>query len=156
MNHFNLKGKTALITGASSGLGAHFAKVLAAEGAHVVLAARRTDKLEQQVAMIQAAGGSASAIALDVNDAANVSAALATLESTGGFDILVNNAGVGTEPKKFIDTTEDDWRFVMETNLNGVWRMAYGLRNNALLDRGGSTWKYCQHRFDLWAPYWRT
>lgn len=125
MSHFRLTGKRALVTGASSGLGAHFAKVLAAEGAHVILAARRAAQLEEQVQAIRSAGGQASAIALDVNDAAAVPSAIAAANAQGGgLDILINNAGVADEPKKFLDTGEDDWQRVMDTNLDGAWRVA--------------------------------
>ena len=67
-DYFELKGKTALITGASSGLGAHFAGVLASEGVHVIIAARRADRLAEQLQLIRAQGGSARAVAMDVTD----------------------------------------------------------------------------------------
>lgn len=125
MSPFRLDGKTALVTGASSGLGAHFAQVLAAEGAHVVLAARRAALLEEQVQAIRATGGQASAVPLDVNDASGVPAAFDALVAACGVpDILINNAGIAGEPKKFLDTDEDDWQRVIDTNLNGAWRVA--------------------------------
>jgi len=125
MSYFRLDGRSALVTGASSGLGAHFARVLAAEGAQVILAARRAALLEEQVQAIRAAGGQARALALDVNDAAGVQAVFEALAADGGLpDILINNAGVAGEPKKFLDTGEDDWQQVIETNLNGAWRVA--------------------------------
>lgn len=125
MNYFNLNGKVSLITGASSGLGVHFANVLANEGATVILAARRTDKLATAVDAIREAGGKAFAIPMDVSNAESVANAFATIQSEhGGVDILVNNAGVADDPKKFLDTTEEDWNWVMETNLTGAWRVA--------------------------------
>lgn len=125
MNYFNLSGKVSLITGASSGLGVHFANVLANEGATVILAARRTDKLATAVETIRKNGGKAFAIPMDVSNAESVTDAFAAIQSEhGGVDVLVNNAGVADDPKKFLDTTEEDWNWVMETNLTGAWRVA--------------------------------
>src|SRR5581483_2217177 len=124
-DHFNLAGKIALVTGASSGLGAHFARVLSGEGAHVILAARREAMLEEEAASIRLAGREATTIALDVCDPAAVTAAFARLRSDGKFpDILINNAGVASGPKAFLETTENDWHWVVDTNLNGAWRVA--------------------------------
>jgi NAD(P)-dependent dehydrogenase (short-subunit alcohol dehydrogenase family) len=118
---FRLDDKTVLITGASSGLGAHFAHLLATHGARVVLAARRLSALENEVAAINAAGGQARAVTMDVTDPASVKAAY---DAAGPIDVLINNAGVAGDPKKFLDTGEDDWRFVVDTNLSGAWRVA--------------------------------
>jgi len=124
-NYFNLDNKIALITGASSGLGVHFARVLAAEGAVVILAARRAEKLADEVAAIRAEGGRAFAIPMDVTSPSSVGDAFAAIaENHGGVDILVNNAGVADETKKFLDTGEEDWQWVMDTNLDGAWRVA--------------------------------
>lgn len=124
-NYFNIAGRVALVTGASSGLGVHFANVLAAEGATVILAARRAGNLADEVEAIRAKGGSASAVTLDVTSADSVEAAFATLEEAHGpLDILVNNAGVAGDPLKFLDTREEDWQGIVETNLNGAWRVA--------------------------------
>ncbi|HEX2590113.1 MAG TPA: SDR family NAD(P)-dependent oxidoreductase [Rhizomicrobium sp.] len=91
----DLKGQTALVTGASSGLGLRFAKVLAACGAKVALAARRTDKLDAVVADITKAGGTAKAFALDVADAAQLKAIVPAVEAAlGPVSILINNAGI--------------------------------------------------------------
>ncbi len=122
---FGIEGKIALITGASGGLGAHFAKVLAEHGAHVVLAARRTDKLQEQINLIKADGGHARSIELDVTSNDSVTAAFADIYATEKrLDILVNNAGVGDDPKKFLNTEEEDWSWQMQTNLDGAWRVA--------------------------------
>jgi len=123
--YFNLTGKIALITGASSGLGAHFAKVLASEGAIVILAARREAQLAQQVQAIQQAGGQAHGVTMDVCDSSSVEKAFAAaMKLTGPIDILINNAGVASEPKSFINTDEQDWAWVVDTNLTGAWRVA--------------------------------
>jgi NAD(P)-dependent dehydrogenase (short-subunit alcohol dehydrogenase family) len=125
MQTFRLDHKTALVTGASSGLGAHFARTLSAQGARVILAARRETLLEEQVRAIRQTGGEAFAISLDVNDVGSVDRAFARIrDEFGGCDILINNAGVATEPKRFLDTSEDDWRFQIDTNLTGAWRVA--------------------------------
>ena len=113
-NLLDLSGKTALVTGASGGLGKHFASTLARHGAHVVLAARRADKLADAVAEIEQAGGKALAVDMDVTSRESVIAAL---------DILVNNAGVsGT--KRPLDYTDEDWDWVVGTNLKGAWVVA--------------------------------
>src|SRR6056300_238959 len=107
---FEIEGKIALITGASGGLGAHFAQVLAEHGAHVILAARRADKLQEQIKVIKAQGGHARAIELDVTSNDSVNAAFTNIQSSEKrLDILVNNAGVGDDPKKFLNTEEEDW-----------------------------------------------
>jgi NADPH:quinone reductase-like Zn-dependent oxidoreductase len=88
----DLVGKTALVTGASGGLGVHFARTLAAHGVSVTLTARRLDALEVAAADITAAGGVVRTLAMDVTDQGSVSAALAASDKP--FDILVNNAGI--------------------------------------------------------------
>lgn len=123
-DRFSLATRTALVTGASGGLGAHFAQTLAQAGAHVVLAARRSDKLVEHVDRIQAQGGSAEAIALDVTDTASVVAAFDALAAQGRLpDIAVNNAGIVGEHLA-LETSDDEWQRVIDTNLNGAWRVA--------------------------------
>ncbi|KAB2913444.1 MAG: glucose 1-dehydrogenase [Hyphomicrobiaceae bacterium] len=120
---FSLDGKTALVTGASSGLGEHFARTLAQAGAKVVLAARRVDRLEKLAAELNTAGRRAVAVALDVTDAASVAAAFDAAESgLGPIGILVNNAGVPSG-SYFLKTGEEEWRSVMAVNLDGVFRV---------------------------------
>lgn len=93
-----LTGKVAVVTGASGGLGAHFAKLLAANGAAVAVTARRVDKIQAIADGINAAGGKALALALDVGDAHAIGPALDRVQAElGGLDILVNNAGIGGE-----------------------------------------------------------
>ena len=100
---FDLGGKTALVTGASGGLGLHFAGVLARAGAHVTLAARRVAALEAGVAALRDAGHAAAAVALDVTDVASVAATMAA-----PYDIVVNNAGIALDGPA-LQTSEDDW-----------------------------------------------
>ncbi len=121
---FDLSGQVALVTGASSGLGAHFAKVLANAGAYVVLGARRVDRLEALVAEIERSGGRALATEMDVNDGGSVQAAFdAAQEAFGVVSVLINNAGVA-RPSRFLDGDEAAWDFTMDTNLKAVWRVS--------------------------------
>jgi len=119
---FDVTGKVALVTGASSG--AHFAKLLAQHGAKVVVAARRTDRLESLVSQIRADGGQAYAVALDVTDSDSVKAAFDGAEQAFGVvEILSNNAGVA-DAKMAVDIDEKSWDFVLDTNLKGMWLAA--------------------------------
>jgi NAD(P)-dependent dehydrogenase (short-subunit alcohol dehydrogenase family) len=118
---FDLTGKTALVTGASSGLGARFATVLADNGAHVVLVARRVERLEKLRASIEAAGGTASVVALDVTAFDAIDPAIAAAEAEAGpIDILVNNSGVSTT-QRLLDVTPADFDFVFDTNVKGAF-----------------------------------
>lgn len=119
---FDLSGKTALVTGASSGLGTHFARCLGAAGASVVLAARRADRLRSLQAELSAGNVTAKAIDLDVQSAESISSAL---DAAGEFDILVNNAGISIV-KPALEMPEQDWDAVVDTNLRGAWLMAQG------------------------------
>lgn len=120
----NFEGKVALITGASSGLGARFAKVLAMAGAQVVLASRRIDRLKELRAEIEAEGGAAHVVALDVTDYASIKSAIAHAETEAGpIDILINNSGVSTQ-QKLVDVTPEDYSFVMDTNQRGSFFVA--------------------------------
>ena len=119
---FSLAGKVALMTGASSGIGRHLAKTLAAAGAKVIVAARRVDKLEELVKEIEAMGGAqAHAVALDVSNAESVRHCFDQIETlVGAADIIISNAGT-TVAKPLLDQTEEDWDQVIDTNLKGVW-----------------------------------
>ncbi len=120
----DLGGKTALVTGASSGLGKRFAMILAQQGARVVLASRRTDRLKELRAEIEAAGGSAYVVAMDVTDIPSIRSALTQAEADcGPIDILVNNSGVSTTIK-LVDVTVEDYDFVFNTNTKGAFFVA--------------------------------
>lgn len=121
---YDLSGKTALVSGASSGIGRHLAKVLAKAGARVAIAARRTDALAELADEISAGGGRAMPVRLDVGDAASVREAVACTETElGGLSILVNNAGVAVT-KPLFEQEEADWDKVIDTNLKGAWLMS--------------------------------
>jgi len=121
---FELNGKIALVTGASSGLGARFARVLADNGAEVVLASRRIERLKELRAEIEAGGGAAHAVALDVTDPDSIREAVARAEAEAGpIDILVNNSGVSTT-QRLVDVTPADYDFVFDTNTRGAFFVA--------------------------------
>src|SRR5262245_39064947 len=123
-DRFSLTGRTALVTGASSGLGRYFATVLAAAGAKVALAARRQDRLEELTGLILERGGQAAAVVLDVTKPAAIGPAFDAAEAAlGPVTILVNNAGVPSGAW-FTRLTEAEWRGVMDVNLDGVFRVA--------------------------------
>lgn len=118
----SLYDKTVLVTGASSGLGAHFARLAADAGAKVVLAARRENALARHVETIIARGGIAEAVALDVSDATSVQRLWSTL---GAVDVVINNAGIAIG-KAALDHDADDWDRVFNTNLRGAFLVAAG------------------------------
>ena len=136
---FDLTGRTALVTGASSGLGRHFAHVLARAGAKVALAAGRSERLNEAVKEIEAAGGEALAVELDVTDPAVLAPAFSSAEEAlGPVTILVNAAGVPSS-SFFADMSEEEWRGVMDVNLDGVFRTAgEGARRMKANGKGGS------------------
>ena len=121
---FDLAGKTALVTGASSGLGRHFATTLAAHGAAVAVAARRTERLQSLVAAIEAAAGRAVAVAMDVTDGNSIRRGFEVAGAAlGPIEIVVNNAGIGIA-KPSLELPEEDWDEVVATNLRGAWLVA--------------------------------
>jgi NAD(P)-dependent dehydrogenase (short-subunit alcohol dehydrogenase family) len=138
-DRFSLDGKTALVTGASSGLGLHFAHVLAGAGAKVALAARRLERLRQVEGEIAAAGGKAFAVALDVTDRQSIAKGFDAAEAAlGPIDILVNNAGVPAG-SYFLEMSEEEWRGVLDVNLDGVFRVGQeAARRMAARREGGS------------------
>jgi NAD(P)-dependent dehydrogenase (short-subunit alcohol dehydrogenase family) len=121
---FDIAGEVALVTGASSGIGEHFARVLANAGAKVVLAARRADRLAALAGEIEADGGECLALTCDVTKQSSIAAAIAAAEDRlGPLSILVNNAGVVVS-KPLFEHTEEDWDYVVDTNLKGAWLAA--------------------------------
>jgi NAD(P)-dependent dehydrogenase (short-subunit alcohol dehydrogenase family) len=136
LDRFRLDGKTVAITGASSGFGHHFAGVLAAAGARVVLGARRTEKIDARVAELRGAGVQALGAALDVLDPASLARFLdAAWDEYGSLDVLVNNAGIEPGPKTYAMIDEADWDSVLDTNLKSVW-LASKLYTERAIARG--------------------
>ncbi|MCZ6592958.1 MAG: glucose 1-dehydrogenase [Alphaproteobacteria bacterium] len=121
---FDLDGQVAIVTGASSGLGAHFAETLAKAGAKVAIGARRVDRLAALAEQIADSDGRALPIELDVTDAGSVAEAIRIAEEElGPISVLVNNAGIPSAGRA-IEMPEDEWDRVLDTNLKGAWLMA--------------------------------
>lgn len=135
----DLSGKTALVTGASSGLGAHFAGILAEAGANVAMAARRKDKLVELAEDLSSHGPEVEAFSLDVLKTESITDCVqAVSESFGRIDILVNNAGVSVT-KPISEVTEEDWDFAVGTNLKGAFFMARSVAKAMMRDEGGGS-----------------
>src|SRR6185295_13882611 len=131
MKPFDLSGKTALVTGASSGLGTHFARCLGAAGASVVLAARRADRLQSLQAELANDGIAARSVELDVQSAPSIAQAL---DAAGPIDIVVNNAGISIV-KPALEMPEEDWDAVVDTNLRGAWLVTQGTAKRWVADK---------------------
>jgi NADP-dependent 3-hydroxy acid dehydrogenase YdfG len=115
-----IKNKVVLITGGSTGIGAEVARLLASHGAHVAIAARRKDKLDDVVASIEAAGGTARAYSLDVTDKTQVEAVVAaTVADFGKLDVLINNAGL-MPIRPMAEVNTDEWDAMIDVNLKGT------------------------------------
>ncbi len=124
MELFSLSGRTALVTGASSGLGRRFALVLARAGASVALAARRQERLDKAAAEIAKSGGRVVAVAMDVTDAKSIAAGFAAAEAAlGVVTVLVNNAGIAASGSA-LETSAADWDRVLDVNLKGAFFVA--------------------------------
>jgi NAD(P)-dependent dehydrogenase (short-subunit alcohol dehydrogenase family) len=123
-NIFDVRGQVAIVTGASSGLGEHFAGLLARHGALVVAAARRIERIERLVGEIKDSGGTATAVQCDICDDESIARCIsAAIEAFGCPQILVNNAGISI-PKPVLKLERADWDKVVATNLTGTWVMA--------------------------------
>ncbi|KQW42355.1 MULTISPECIES: SDR family oxidoreductase [unclassified Roseateles] len=134
----NLEGRVALVTGASSGLGAQFARTLSKAGACVVLAGRRMERLKDLRAELEGNGGDAHVVQLDVTDVASIKAAVAHAETeVGTLDILINNSGV-SRTQRLTDVTENDYDYVMDTNTRGAFFVAQEVGKRMLARARGS------------------
>ncbi len=133
----DLSGRIAFITGASSGLGAQFARTLSRAGAAVVLASRRIDRLKELRAEIEGEGGDAHVLELDVTDHDSIKAAVARAETeVGSIDILVNNSGVGIS-QRIQDVPEEDFDYVFNTNVKGAFFVAQEVGKRMLARANG-------------------
>ena len=122
MTTTRFNGRTALVTGAGSGIGRAVALAFAAEGANVVVAGRRREPLDETVALIEAAGGKALAVTADVSKAVDAQALVqAAVDRYGSLDVAVNNAGVFRGGQPLADLTEEDWRTQLDINVTGVF-----------------------------------
>ena len=134
----DLAGRVALVTGASSGLGTQFAKTLAKAGCGVVLAGRRVERLKTLRAEIEASGGDAHVVTVDVTDVHGIRAAVAHAETEfGTIDILINNSGVSTT-QRLTEVSEDDYDYVMDTNVKGAFFVAQEVGKRMLARAKGS------------------
>jgi 3-oxoacyl-[acyl-carrier protein] reductase len=136
---FDVSKEVVLVTGASQGLGRHFARLLAAHRAAVVLAARQVDKLESLASEIRNNGGRAIAVRMDVTDGASVVKAMDTAEKAlGPISVLINNAGVVVE-KAAVDQTEADWDKVLNANLKGSFTVATEIARRMIARKAGGS-----------------
>ena len=149
---FRLDGRLALVTGSSTGIGLALARGLAQAGATVVLNARNASRLAQTVATLQAEGLPAHARAFDVADPAAVAAAVDAIESElGPIEILANNAG-GNRRSRFVDITMDDWRSVMDTNLDGLFVVGQAVARRMVTRRRGRIVNTCSVTSEMVRP----
>jgi NAD(P)-dependent dehydrogenase (short-subunit alcohol dehydrogenase family) len=136
--NIDLSGRVALITGASSGLGTQFALTLAQAGAAVVLAGRRVERLKDLRSEIEAAGGDAHVVGMDVTDLDSIRAAVAHAETeVGAIDILINNSGVSTT-ERLQDVTADSYDYVFNTNTRGSFFTAQEVAKRMLARASGA------------------
>ncbi len=146
-----LDNRVAVITGASSGIGAHASATLARAGCAVALAARRGDRLEALAAAIGGGGANALPVVMDVNDRRSVEGAFAQIiERFGRIDILINNAGVAA-PQKFLEMTEEAWRRVLDTDLSAVWRVGQAAARRMAAQKSGGSIINIASLLGLWA-----
>jgi NAD(P)-dependent dehydrogenase (short-subunit alcohol dehydrogenase family) len=134
----DLSGRVAFVTGASSGLGAQFARTLASAGAAVVLASRRVERLKELRALIDGEGGDAHVVELDVTDHDSIKSAVAHAETeVGSIDILINNSGVSVS-HRIQDVLPAEFEFVFDTNVKGAFFMAQEVGRRMLARATGS------------------
>ena len=138
-DRFDVSGKAIMITGASSGLGRHFASTLSQCGARVAVCARRIDRLEELCREIARSGGVAVPVSLDVSSTESVAGGVQeVVRALGTVDVLVNNAGVATT-KSVLDVDEDSWNSVMDINLKGAWLVAQEIARHMSRSNGGGS-----------------
>jgi NAD(P)-dependent dehydrogenase (short-subunit alcohol dehydrogenase family) len=135
-NFFDLSGKTAVVTGASRGLGQYLARALARAGADLVVTARNADDCDEFVSEVEAIGRRVTALSLDVRDQTSIeSFAEAAAEAAGRIHILVNNAGCNVR-KPSVDISWDDWNLVLDTNLRGTFFVSQAIAKRSMIPNG--------------------
>lgn len=133
---FDLSGKTALVTGASRGLGQYFGRALARAGADLVITSRSREALEPFQREIEALGRRVVGIDLDVRDHDSIQRmADAAVDACGRIDVLVNNAGCNVR-KPALDVTWDDWNLVLDTNLRGTFFVSQAIARRSMIPQG--------------------
>ena len=151
LDSFQLKGRRALVTGSSAGIGLALARALGQAGAHLVLNGRSADKLQAAAAQLRSEGLSASISAFDVTDAAAVQAAVAAIEATEPIDILVNNAGM--QIRNALDQfSEADWHTLMRTNLDSVFYVGKAVAQHMITRKAGKIINICSVQSELGRP----
>jgi gluconate 5-dehydrogenase len=151
LDSFQLKGRRALVTGSSAGIGLALARALGQAGAHLVLNGRSADKLQAAAAQLRSEGLSASISAFDVTDAAAVQAAVTAIEATGPIDILVNNAGM--QIRNALDQfSEADWHTLMRTNLDSVFYVGKAVAQHMITRKAGKIINICSVQSELGRP----
>ena len=136
--NFDLSGKNIFITGATSGLGHHFAKIMSAAGGRVIVTGRRVERLESLCAEIEKDGGHAVPYALDVTDLEQIEKVVEAAEKEcGGIDVLVNNSGMNLEGFA-LEVTESDYDAIMNTNVKGAFFMAQTVGKRMVAREAGS------------------
>ena len=138
LEKFNLKGRTAVVTGGGQGIGFACAQALGEAGAKIVVAEMLADRVESAVANLRKLGIDASGEKLDVTDSAAVEALAEKVERSGGAQILVNNAGVAKSDVRAEDTSDEHWRFHMSVNLDGVFWCCRAFGKRMLARRQGA------------------
>jgi len=151
LESFQLKGRRALITGSSGGIGLALARALGQAGAHVVLNGRNADKLAQAAALLQAEKLSVSTCAFDVTRGDDVRSAIDTLDQQGAIDILVNNAGMQIRGPlhEFVD---EDWHTLMKTNLDSVYYVSKAVAQKMIPRGQGKIINICSVQSELGRP----
>jgi NAD(P)-dependent dehydrogenase (short-subunit alcohol dehydrogenase family) len=137
LDAFSLTGKVSVVTGANRGIGRALAQALAEAGSDVVLLVRNTEGAAAAVGELESLGVSALAVSADVTDATEVQQAVAEItDRLGRIDVLVNNAGTCIH-RPALEVTDDEWRFVMDVNVNGVWHCAQAFGRQMVAQRSG-------------------
>jgi gluconate 5-dehydrogenase len=151
LDSFTLRGRRALITGSSAGIGLALAEALGQAGAHVIINGRTASKVDQAVQALQAQGLSASASIFDVTEPGSVRAAVDQLEAQGPIDILINNAGMQIRGP-LQDYADSDWRTIMKTNLDSVYFVGQAVAKKMIPRGRGKIINICSVQSELGRP----